>query len=254
MKINLFFSLLTSILFLVSQHLTCQNDSALIFYNKNLEIFNQTNNKLGLAQTLNAISVLNLKGGDIIEALYNAEKSFSVSNQIGSPENIKNSANTLMKIYRLQNKPAKALEMYELYILIRDSLYKSKARESAKKQHFKYEWEKHEVQLKAEQDKKDAIWIKEKKKQQFIIWFVAAAIITVVMFFLFLYKRFRISREQKKIIEVQKKKVEIAFALLHEKNKQVVDSINYARRIQLALITSENYISKTLNKLMPKHD
>lgn len=45
--------------------------------------------------------------------------------------------------------------------------------------------------------------------------------------------------EQKEIIEKQKDIVE-------EKNKEVLDSINYAKRIQAALLTSERYIQKYL--------
>ena len=36
--------------------------------------------------------------------------------------------------------------------------------------------------------------------------------------------------------------------LLEEKQKEILDSIRYAKRIQVALITSEKYIEKTLQK------
>jgi len=35
-----------------------------------------------------------------------------------------------------------------------------------------------------------------------------------------------------------------------EKQKEVMDSINYAKRIQMALMTSEKSIDKTLKKMM----
>ncbi len=37
-----------------------------------------------------------------------------------------------------------------------------------------------------------------------------------------------------------------------EKQKEILDSIHYAKRIQTALITSEKYIEKNLNKLNNK--
>jgi len=43
--------------------------------------------------------------------------------------------------------------------------------------------------------------------------------------------------------------VDEAFEKLHEKNKEVMDSIYYARRIQRALITNEKYIERKLNDL-----
>ncbi|HWY10022.1 MAG TPA: hypothetical protein VN026_01795 [Bacteroidia bacterium] len=55
---------------------------------------------------------------------------------------------------------------------------------------------------------------------------------------------------QKHQLEEQKTLVDKAFRELHEKNKEIIDSIHYARRIQHSLLPNENYISKQLNKLM----
>ncbi len=41
-----------------------------------------------------------------------------------------------------------------------------------------------------------------------------------------------------------------AYRLITEKNKEITDSIEYAKRIQTALITSEIYFEKSLNKLI----
>ncbi|HXD93789.1 MAG TPA: hypothetical protein VNX01_11275, partial [Bacteroidia bacterium] len=71
-------------------------------------------------------------------------------------------------------------------------------------------------------------------------------------FSLFLYKRFRVTQKQKAIIEDQKILVDKAYEELHEKNKEVMDSIRYAKRIQTALITSEKYIESSLSKLISK--
>jgi hypothetical protein len=74
----------------------------------------------------------------------------------------------------------------------------------------------------------------------------------VVVFAVFMYNRFRITNKQKVIIEKQKQRVDKAYEQLHEKNKEVMDSIYYARRIQRALITPEKYIADSLNKLIAK--
>jgi len=65
-----------------------------------------------------------------------------------------------------------------------------------------------------------------------------------------LYKRFKVTQKQKQIIEEQKLLVDKAYDELHEKNKEVMDSIYYAEKIQRALITPEKYIANSLNKLM----
>ena len=54
------------------------------------------------------------------------------------------------------------------------------------------------------------------------------------------------------LIEEQKIIVEHQKTLVEEKQKEVLDSIHYARRIQRALVTSEFYVSKQLKKLNNK--
>jgi hypothetical protein len=74
-------------------------------------------------------------------------------------------------------------------------------------------------------------------------------LLLVIGFSVFVFNRFKITQKQKKIIEEQKVMVDKAYESLHEKNKEVMDSIHYAHRIQRALITSEKYIEKQLNRL-----
>jgi len=70
--------------------------------------------------------------------------------------------------------------------------------------------------------------------------------VLIIAFSAFVFNRFRITQRQKVIIEKQKHEVDAAYEKLHEKNKEVMDSIYYARRIQRALITSEKYIARQL--------
>ncbi|HXU27209.1 MAG TPA: hypothetical protein VN698_08250, partial [Bacteroidia bacterium] len=86
-----------------------------------------------------------------------------------------------------------------------------------------------------------------------VIASVAGILLVVIVFSLFLYKRFKITHKQKELIEKQKILVDKAYEELHERNKEVMDSIHYAKRIQTALITSEKYIQNSLNKLMGKN-
>jgi len=62
----------------------------------------------------------------------------------------------------------------------------------------------------------------------------------ISIFALVLMKRFRVTNRQKKIIE--------------EKNKEILDSIHYAKRIQQSLLTSDIYIERALKKLNPNQN
>jgi tetratricopeptide (TPR) repeat protein len=54
--------------------------------------------------------------------------------------------------------------------------------------------------------------------------------------------------EKNRLIEHQKVKVEEQNSLINEKNKEIIDSIRYAQRIQKALLPNEKLIARILNK------
>ena len=64
----------------------------------------------------------------------------------------------------------------------------------------------------------------------------------VLLFAMIMFNRFRVTRKQKVIIEQQKHLVE-------EKQKEILDSIVYAKRIQQSLMPTEKYIEKNVSKL-----
>ena len=60
----------------------------------------------------------------------------------------------------------------------------------------------------------------------------------------------RIAAEKK--INAQKKELESSNLILEEKNKDIMDSIHYAKRIQRSLLTPEMYIERNLTRLRKK--
>ena len=74
-----------------------------------------------------------------------------------------------------------------------------------------------------------------------------------------MYRGFRQKKKDNLIILSQKAEVELRNniiehqkAVVEEKQKEIIDSIHYAKRIQQALLTSERYIQKTISRLMHK--
>jgi len=179
-------------------------------------------------------------------------KGLALSREIGSKESIKESYSGLAVLDSLKGNYKAAFAHHKLYILYRDSLTNEETKKKSLQVSMQYEFDKKEIAAKAEQDKLDAINAEEKKKQQIVIYAVAGLLVLVGVFAVFMFNRFRITQKQKAVIEEQKVLVDTAYESLHEKNKEVMDSIRYAKRIQTALITSEKYIGNALNRLMRK--
>ena len=92
----------------------------------------------------------------------------------------------------------------------------------------------------------------EKKKQNLVLLLVSCVLILVFVFALFIFRSLKITRKQKTVIELKKKETEEQKRIIEEKNKDIIDSIHYAKRIQQALLPTEKYIAKKLNSLTKK--
>ncbi|MCE3260696.1 MAG: protein serine/threonine phosphatase, partial [Bacteroidetes bacterium] len=93
----------------------------------------------------------------------------------------------------------------------------------------------------------------ERLEQQNLFLLIAfAGILIVSIFAFFLYKSNREKKLANNTILAQKKEVELQKYIIEEKQKEIIDSITYARRIQQSLITSEKYIAAAMERLKNK--
>jgi hypothetical protein len=81
----------------------------------------------------------------------------------------------------------------------------------------------------------------EIKQQKLILYFVSLAAVLVLTLFILSVRAYRQKQKANRIIVEQKELVE-------QKNKEVMDSINYARRIQKSLFPTEKYLERNLKK------
>jgi tetratricopeptide (TPR) repeat protein len=229
-----------------------QLNEALNYYNQSLKIQQEINDKEGISVSFNCLGYIYFKQKNNALALTYATKSLVLAKEIGYVQRICNAENLLSKIDSAKGNGMGALMHYKQYITYRDSIVNTENRKASIQKQLQYEFEKKELATKAAQDKLDTLHAQEKQKQRIIMYAIIGLLLLVIVFAMFMYTRFRITKRQKIIIEKQKQLVDKAYDQLHEKNKEVMDSIRYAKRIQNALITPEKYISNSLNKLMNK--
>lgn len=234
-----------------------QNDlpGALENYKKSLALDEAANNKEGVASALNCIGGIYLKQRNYSSAMEYSLRSLKLAREVGFPSQISDAARLLRRLYEHEGNFKKALEMEELHINMRDSLSNERNRRASIKNQLRYEYEKKtladSIKNAGEQKVKDAqiaaqqSKLKQEKTQRYALY---GGLILIGGFLFFVFNRFRLTQKQKKIIESQKAEVDKAYEQLHEKNKEVLDSIYYARRIQRALLPSEKYIERNLKR------
>ena len=222
-----------------------KDDKALEYYEKGLKIDEETGNKQGVSLALNDIGKIYLKKGIYQKALNYSQRSLVLAKEIGSATAEKNAAEALWKVYRKLGKYQNSLEMYELFISARDSILSEESQREVLKQGFKYDYEKKaaadSVKSSEEKKVKDAqiaqqkAEISAKRNQQFMLF---GGLVLVAIFAVFIFNRFKVTQKQKNIIEIQKVEVEQQRDEINEKNQLITESIEYAKTIQEAIITS----------------
>ena len=222
---------------------------ALEYYTK-AEVINRARSELPrLAPVLNNHAGVLFEMEKYDEALIIAKQSYDIAQLLGFPLLLKNASFTLSKIYSAKGQWKEAYEMELQNKTLSDSLSNEKNRKLSIQKSFQYEYDKKAAadSIKATEERKvfDA-QLKQEKTQRFALY---GGLILVIAFSAFVYNRFKITQKQKAIIEKQKHEVDSAYELLHEKNKEVMDSIRYAARIQRSLITSEKYIALQFRRL-----
>ncbi len=228
---------------------------ALEYYKKGLLISEEIDYKYGISYSLNNIGNINLTLGDIKQASKYSNRALEVSQQLGLIDIISNSAETNFKVFERQNNYKSALEMYKLHIQMRDSLNNKETQKAAAKQQAQYEYEKQKAIDDAEHEKQIAIEQEAAAKQQIITYATAGGLGLVGIFLIFVFNRLQVTKRQKNIIEEQKQEVEeqkqiveTAHHELEEKNQEILDSINYAKRIQNAILPPQKVVKEYLQE------
>jgi len=97
------------------------------------------------------------------------------------------------------------------------------------------------LEMEKEREKGEIRNREREKAQRIILFSVIAGSLMVVLFAVLIYRRFRESKKQNRIIAEQKKLVEA-------KHKEITDSINYAERIQRSFLASKKSLDENLKE------
>lgn len=185
------------------------------------------------------LSNLYMEMGKTQDAFVLINKVISKSKETGSKELLRDGYFQLAYIDSVKGDYKAAFEHHKLFIAYRDSITNIESEKSIIEQQAKHEYEKKEELIKLEQAKKEELAKSETQKQQIILFSVIAGLLILVVFSIFLYKRFKQTQQQKSIIEKQKH-------LIEEHQKETIDSITYAKRIQDAILPPIDLIKSKL--------
>ncbi len=189
-----------------------------------------------------------------------AQEALNLASSLKNKPNERRAYDLLYKSYKKNGNWRNALEMYERSIEIRDSLQNDENERALIRQQFDHAYQQKAAveKAKAEQAQKiaDAKLLAEKAQtaqQKQLNLFLYIALGLAVLVGIFVFNRFAVTRRQKRtiekqkvVVEEQKQQVEHAYEQLEEKNQEIMDSIQYAKRLQTAILPPQKLVKEWL--------
>ncbi len=240
-----------------------QYDKALSYFDKSLKILETNPDDYVATFTYNSIAATYLKLKDYPKARFYLEKAQVLAEKMGAMDQMKDNYESQAELYAALNQPQEALNYYRLFVKYRDSIRSEESLRHTLALDYKHRMEsdslinteKEKVQA-AELQKKNALLDKntaELNAKQNYLYFAFGGIALVLFFAFFMLNRYKLSQKQNAIInkqkqqvEIQKKDIEYQKSLVDTKQQEIIDSINYAQRIQQAILATPEEIKKHL--------
>ena len=216
-------------------------EKALDSYIESFNSHKKLSNREGMIFSTYNIAWSYFESNQLYKAKENVLLSLKYAKELGYPENIRNAANLLSKIYEAENDGMNALKMYKVFTLMQDSINNLDNQKATAQQQAKYEYEKQKMLDDAQNEKLIAIELEEKEKQKILTYATAAGLGIVIIFLIFVFNRLQVTKKQKSIIVSQKEVVESA-------HQEIKDSITYAKRIQSAILPTKKIVKEYLKE------
>jgi tetratricopeptide (TPR) repeat protein len=203
----------------------------------------------GIVESNLHLGLVNLKVSKYREAAANFEVALSLAKKIGSKEYQKKIYRGLTSLDSLKRDYASAFENYKLYVAYRDSLVNQSASEKIAKLQAKFENEKI-AQIKAlEEEKKEAERKEKEYKQKLVLYSISGGLFIMFVFSIVIFRSYRAKQKVNEELLVKNEIIAEQKRVVEEKQKEIIDSIRYAKRIQMSLLASEKYVHRSIEKL-----
>ncbi|UKN03540.1 tetratricopeptide repeat protein [Paracrocinitomix mangrovi] len=218
-------------------------DSAAYYYYLAEDVFeNHEDGKYGLADTYVGIGIVEGLMGNPAKGITYCEKALNFSMESHDMQTIVYCHDCLHENYKKKGDFKNALKHHELYLSNLDSLTNDEQERALIQKEVSFGFEKKQLQdslnlikqkevSEAQLNEKDA----QLKQENTIKIAVSFGGFLVAIFAFVIYRRLKVTREQKAEIEHQKH-------IVDEKNQEILDSINYAKRLQQAILPPDKLV------------
>ncbi len=193
--------------------------------------------------------------GDYEKAIEHLKVSVVVAQKIGSDPILETCYNNLAKYYDQLNEKENALIYFKLYMIHKEEMYANQSSSKIAEAEALYNLENKEKQIQLLRRENQIKDLEANERALMNIWLLSGLIfiLTVTMV---VYRQYKIQNntnkvlqdqkssinQQKDEIQTQKESIDKINQILTDKNRQITDSIEYAKKIQVSLLPDEKVL------------
>ncbi len=226
-------------------------DDALRLYDSAMTYFEREKNAEGVSESYKNIGLTYSRKKDYNKALSNLLKGEEISIKHRLPKVELECKMALSLTYEKKGDFKNGLIYLQRYRKLNDSINNKDVEKQINALKTKNALENQRTELnakaKAKQEKVQLKTEEDKKRQNLIIVSILVGLVMMSIFSFFIFRSLRQNRKANQIITLQKELVEKQKGIVEEKQKEILDSINYAKRIQYTLLANKELLDASLN-------
>ncbi|GAB4251081.1 MAG: hypothetical protein Kow0079_04790 [Vicingaceae bacterium] len=221
-----------------------QNNEAIRYFNEALELNRKTNNIIDEISCLNSLGIIYKRFKDFDKSLFYLHQAYSLAKDIGALDKLKESAGALSSIYAYKGEYKNAYVYFMQFNDLQDSLNNEDKVRAITRLEMQYNFDKEIKERELEALKKDLAYQKELSKQKVVSYSLIIGLSMLFILLIVIYYSF--VQKKKANIEIQRQKliIEDKNIQLEQALKDITDSVQYAKKIQTAILPSFNLIRK----------
>lgn len=212
-------------------------EEALKYFNQSYELLQVYTDSFGLAYCYQGLGSVYTELKQYTVAQDYLMKATVVTKNVGMNYELMDNYGLLAANYASLNDYANAYKYRGLQSELKDTIHNSDNRQAIAEMQTKFETDAKEKQIELLQNEQDINNLAIEKQRIFIISAIVGILALLVIALLF-YNRNRIKQRLNDELESNLKQRKLDEQIIQEKNKDIIDSINYAKRIQTAILPS----------------
>jgi tetratricopeptide (TPR) repeat protein len=221
-------------------------EKAISYSYKAIEIFEKMEDKNELAKAYGQLGEIYFKIREFRKALKYYHQTKELMREMKLKKELSMIYRDMSDVYEKIGKSNKALDYYKKYSELKDSTLTDKYLEIIEDINTKYETERKEQEIKLlnEKSKRQEA---ENKRQRVLIFAAMGGFLIILIFSLLLFKQFNEKRKANILLAEQNEEISQQRDQILKQKQEITDSIQYASRIQKAILPPEDSISGILN-------